>query len=564
MNQKAYLVEKDTLSDIANQVRRISETNKMYTPSEMVNALSKYDPNGDGIILPDLTNEGTASDLLSGKQLIDGDGNIVTGTIATRTTDDLTTSGPVVNVPSGYYSDSVYKPVTVVNLATPEITVSDEGQITAKVVQPLGWTPGATKTATQQLTVQAAQTITPSTSNKTIASGRYLTGTQTIKGDANLKAENIAEGITIFGVTGTHSGGGNTDMEDSLITRNFSTYTNDRVTSIGICAFQSCSNLTTASFPNAITIGANAFCSCSKLTSISVPNATTIGSSAFVHCTNLTSISFPNATTIGANAFCSCSKLTSISVPNATTIGTYAFGACSNLTTASFPSATTIGTNAFYGCTNLTTVSFPNATTIGDYAFVYCYNLTTARFPSATTIGNNAFWACSKLTSISVPNATTIGTYAFRQCSNLRTASFPNAITIGTYAFQSCSNLTTASFPNATTIGFCAFQSCSKLTSISFPNATTIEANAFVYCTNLIRASFPNATTIEANAFCSCSKLVSVYFLASTVCTLSNSNAFSRTGIWSTKGSIFVPASLIDSYKTTTNWAFFSKRIFGI
>lgn len=45
MNQKAYLIEKDTLSDMANQVRRISETNKMYTPSEMVNALSKYDPN---------------------------------------------------------------------------------------------------------------------------------------------------------------------------------------------------------------------------------------------------------------------------------------------------------------------------------------------------------------------------------------------------------------------------------------------------------------------------------------------------------------------------------------
>lgn len=65
------------------------------------------------------------------------------------------------------------------------------------------------KNSTKQLTTQAAKTITPSTSNQTaVASGRYTTGTITVKGDSNLKAENIAKGISIFGVTGTHSGGG--------------------------------------------------------------------------------------------------------------------------------------------------------------------------------------------------------------------------------------------------------------------------------------------------------------------------------------------------------------------
>ena len=49
---------------------------------------------------------------------------------------------------------------------------------------------------------QGAQTITPSTANKTIASGKYLSGTQTIKGDSNLVASNIISGKTIFGVTG--------------------------------------------------------------------------------------------------------------------------------------------------------------------------------------------------------------------------------------------------------------------------------------------------------------------------------------------------------------------------
>ena len=50
---------------------------------------------------------------------------------------------------------------------------------------------------------QGAQTITPGTSNKTIASGRYLSGTQTISGDANLVASNILSGISIFGVAGS-------------------------------------------------------------------------------------------------------------------------------------------------------------------------------------------------------------------------------------------------------------------------------------------------------------------------------------------------------------------------
>lgn len=54
---------------------------------------------------------------------------------------------------------------------------------------------------------QAAQTITPSTTDQTISFGKYLSGTQTIKGDANLLAENIKEGVELFGITGTYTGG---------------------------------------------------------------------------------------------------------------------------------------------------------------------------------------------------------------------------------------------------------------------------------------------------------------------------------------------------------------------
>lgn len=58
------------------------------------------------------------------------------------------------------------------------------------------------------VTKKSAATYIPKTTDQSIASGQYLSGTQTIKGDANLVAGNIKSGVNIFGVTGTYAGGG--------------------------------------------------------------------------------------------------------------------------------------------------------------------------------------------------------------------------------------------------------------------------------------------------------------------------------------------------------------------
>ncbi len=49
---------------------------------------------------------------------------------------------------------------------------------------------------------KAAATYTPGTTNQEIAAGQYLSGKQTIKGDANLVAGNIKKGVSIFGING--------------------------------------------------------------------------------------------------------------------------------------------------------------------------------------------------------------------------------------------------------------------------------------------------------------------------------------------------------------------------
>ena len=100
-------------------------------------------------------------------------------------------------------------------LSTPTINEST-GLVTAGVSSS-GYL-DTSKISTSQLTTKTAETFTPTTTNQTINAGQYLTGVQTIQGDVNLIPENIASGVSIFGVTGTHQGGSGTDTSDATAT----------------------------------------------------------------------------------------------------------------------------------------------------------------------------------------------------------------------------------------------------------------------------------------------------------------------------------------------------------
>ena len=162
----------------------------------------------------------------SGGKMLDGvtaysNGVKYTGNIPSKSSSDLTASGATVTVPAGHYASQASKAVAsgsatapasisgtsaTVSTGTNTLTLSKTVSVTPTVSAGYvasGTAGNSSVSLTASVTTKAAATITPGTSAQEIAAGTYLTGKQTIAGDANLVSSKIVYPNSIFGVQGS-------------------------------------------------------------------------------------------------------------------------------------------------------------------------------------------------------------------------------------------------------------------------------------------------------------------------------------------------------------------------
>lgn len=199
-----------------------------------------------------------------------------------------------------------------------------------------------------------------------------------IEKPATAVASNIAYGVNIGGIIGEYLGA---DTLEKRISGNQAyTYANNNITTLNGYGFYHDTNITSFSSTSCITVNREVFNSCTNLTNVSLPNATTFDSYGyqFNYCTSLTSISLPKVTSIAHNVFSQCYALTTLDLPEVTQV-TY---------------------NAISYCNALTTLTLPKCTLINQSGIVDNSNMASIYLPLCASLGNRALYSNSGLTDI--------------------------------------------------------------------------------------------------------------------------------------------------------------------
>ncbi len=166
-------------------------------------------------------------------------------------------------------------------------------------------------------------------------------------------------------------------MEDSLITRELTHYTNNRVKVIGTRALSHFSTLTSCEFENVETIKSYGFYFCSSLLELNFPKATTIELNAFSDCKAATIARFNSLKKIITDVFRSLTALKIVYIPNVESISGAPFADCTGLEAVVITQTNTVATLA-------TTNVFVRSGIANGTGFIYVPDNLVESYKSAT------------------------------------------------------------------------------------------------------------------------------------------------------------------------------------
>lgn len=202
--------------------------------------------------------------------------------------------------------------------------------------------------------------------------------------------------------------------------------------------------------------------------------------------------------------------------------------------------------------------------------------------PNVTDIGSEAFKDCSKLTSINLQNVKKINSSAFANCIGLTEVDLPSLETFSTTVFTGCSNLKSLNVPNCTDFGNSTIVG-TAIETISLPILENLRTRPFngansngVKC-YLKTIYIPKAKISSSNVFYRASSLTTIIItqteqvltLPDAVTTGSFKYAYHYLGeVDATNnpdglkdGYIYVDESMVDAYKSATNWSVLADQI---
>ena len=316
-------------------------------------------------------------------------------------------------------------------------------------------------------------------------------------------------------------------------------------------ALQSNLSLMTVDLPDCAVVYEGAFQACKYLTSVNLPMCSSIGSSGFGICYSLSQINIPMVKTIGQTAFAQCKLLSSLTLCTdvywTIPFGTRTYGGTPIVNPSSSASIYVRSdtyslwiSSKFWSDYSSKFVSVP----VSGPALSFSNGLLSGTTKAiASDFTSYLSVTTSDITGVSLPECRYIGEEAFAYYSTLNQVNLPECRYIYDYAFDNCGSLSQVSLPVCEYIGEVAFQHCS-LSQVSLPKCSYIGNGAFLGCINLM------SITIGYSSVCNMN--------------VTDIDAFEGTYIELGNGSIYVPASLVEAYKSAPFWSKYSNKIFPI